>query len=74
MIPENDLWLTLDVSGTIVGLAHGHQFRTGGRYSHQKAVAWLSGQAFGMTDMGDSDILISGHFFLISDNSSNVQG
>ena len=62
VIPENDLWLTLDVSGTIVGLAHGHQFRTGGRYSHQKAVAWLSGQAFGMTDMGDSDILISGHF------------
>tara|TARA_A100001035_G_scaffold277791_1_gene275326 strand:- start:1043 stop:2254 length:1212 start_codon:yes stop_codon:yes gene_type:complete len=62
VIPENDLWLTLDVSGTIIGLAHGHQFRTGGRYSHQKAVAWLSGQAFGMTEMGDADILISGHF------------
>ena len=62
VIPENDLWLTLDISGTIVGLAHGHQFRTGGRYSHQKAVNWLSGQAFGMTDMGDADILISGHF------------
>ena len=62
VIPENDLWLTLDVSGTIIGLAHGHQFRTGGRYSHQKAVNWLSGQAFGMTEMGDADILISGHF------------
>ena len=62
VIPENDLWLTLDVSDTIIGLAHGHQFRTGGRYSHQKAVAWLSGQAFGMTEMGDADILISGHF------------
>ena len=62
IIPENELWITLDISGTIVGLAHGHQFRTGGRYSHQKAVAWLSGQAFGMTDVGDSDILISGHF------------
>ena len=62
IIPENELWITLDVSGTIIGLAHGHQFRTGGRYSHQKAVACLSGQAFGMTDVGDSDILISGHF------------
>ena len=62
VIPENDLWLTLDVSGTIIGLAHGHQVRTGGRYSHQKPVAWLSGQAFGMTEMGDADILISGHF------------
>ena len=43
-------------------MAHGHQFRTGGRYSHQKAVAWLSGQAFGKTDIGDVDILLSGHF------------
>ena len=53
---------TLDIDGVIVGLAHGHQFRTGGKYSHQKAVAWLSGQAFGKTDIGDVDILLSGHF------------
>ena len=62
IIPNNELWVTLNVSGKIIGLAHGHQFRTGGRYSHQKAVNWLSNQAFGMTDMGDVDILISGHF------------
>ena len=62
VIPENELWITLDVSDTIIGLAHGHQFRTGGKYAHQKAVNWLSGQAFGMTEMGDADILISGHF------------
>ena len=62
VIPENELWLTLDIDGVIVGLAHGHQFRTGGRYSHQKAVSWLSGQAFGKTDIGDVDILLSGHF------------
>lgn len=62
VIPDNDLWMTLNVSGKIIGLAHGHQFRTGGRYSHQKAINWLSNQAFGMTDMGDVDILISGHF------------
>ena len=62
VIPDNDLWMTLNVSGKIIGLAHGHQFRTGGRYSHQKAMNWLSGQAFGMTDMADADILISGHF------------
>ena len=62
VIPNNELWLTLDIDGVIVGIAHGHQFRTGGKYSHQKAVAWLSGQAFGKTDMGDVDILISGHF------------
>ena len=62
IITDNDLWLTLNVSGKIIGLAHGHQFRTGGKYSHQKAINWLSNQAFGMTDMGDVDILISGHF------------
>tara|TARA_B100000029_G_C17591350_1_gene962604 strand:+ start:772 stop:1992 length:1221 start_codon:yes stop_codon:yes gene_type:complete len=62
VIPDNELWLTLDIDGVIVGAAHGHQFRTGGRYSHQKAVNWLSNQAFGMTDVGDVDILLSGHF------------
>ena len=62
VIPNNELYLTLDIDGVIVGAAHGHQFRTGGRYSHQKAVAWLSGQAFGKTDAGDVDILLSGHY------------
>ena len=62
VLPDNDLCLTLDISGHSVGLVHGHQFRTGGRYSFQKALSWLSGQAMGKSDIGDVDLLISGHF------------
>ncbi len=62
IFPDDELTLTLDVSGHSVGLVHGHQFRTGGRFSFQKAVAWLSGQAMGKSDIGDVELLISGHF------------
>ena len=62
VIPDNELTLTLNISGKSVGLVHGHQFRTGGRYSYQKALAWSGGQAMGKSDIGDVDLLISGHF------------
>lgn len=52
---EDELTITLDVSGTIVTLAHGHQFRRG------DAIAWWSGQAAGMTAAGDSTLMLAGH-------------
>lgn len=52
---EDELTLTLDVSGTIVTLAHGHQFKRG------DAIAWWSSQAAGMTNAGDSTLLLAGH-------------
>lgn len=52
---EDELTLTLDVSGTIVTLAHGHQFKRG------DAVSWWSQQAAGMTNAGDSTVLLAGH-------------
>jgi predicted phosphodiesterase len=56
VFPQNDdLTVTLDLAGTIVTLAHGHQFRRG------NALAWWAGQATGMTAAGDSTLLLSGH-------------
>lgn len=52
---EDELTVTLDVSGTIVTLAHGHQFRRG------DAIAWWSKQAAGMTNAGESTLLLAGH-------------
>lgn len=52
--PER-LDLTLDVCGTRVGFAHGHQFR--GRTPHQ----WWAGQAHGQQDIGSSTLLLAGH-------------
>jgi predicted phosphodiesterase len=52
---RDELTLTLDVSGTIVGLAHGHQWRSNG------AEKWWAGQSHGRQPIGDADILFSGH-------------
>lgn len=52
--PRDELTLTLDVCGTAVGLAHGHQFRGGWE-------KWWAGQAHGRQPIGDADLLLAGH-------------
>ena len=46
--------LALDLGGTILGLAHGHQAND--------MTKWLPGQATGKTPVGHSDVLITGHY------------
>jgi len=56
IFPEHDeLTVTVDVSGTVLGLAHGHQF---GR----DPLKWWNEQAGGRSPIGDADVLLSGHF------------
>ena len=50
----DELTITLDVAGTTVGFAHGHQF---GR----DPVKWWSGQAHGMQDIGSATLLLAAH-------------
>lgn len=53
--PERDnTTLAVDLSGTLVGFAHGHQIR-----DPQK---WWQGQALGNTAVGQADVLISAHY------------
>lgn len=53
--PERDnTTLALDLSGTMVGFAHGHQIRD--------AQKWFAGQALGNTPVGQADVLISAHY------------
>ena len=55
VFPKYDtLTVTLDMAGTVVGLAHGHQFRG-------KAVDWWMKQSHGMQDIGEATLLLSGH-------------
>lgn len=49
--------VSLDMSGTIVGLAHGNQFPR-----PEKAADWWKGQTFGRQPIADARILVSGHF------------
>jgi predicted phosphodiesterase len=54
--PERDeLTLTLDVAGTVIGMAHGHQWRPG------QAVNWWAKQSHGRQAIGDADLLLSAH-------------
>ena len=66
-IPESELSATVEVSGKIVGMVHGHQFRSGvsvktGRYAFDKGIKWFAGQCMGREPIGDADLILSGHF------------
>lgn len=53
--PERDnSTLAVNLSGTLVGFAHGHQVRD--------AQKWWQGQALGNTAVGQADILITAHY------------
>lgn len=55
MVPQGEeLTLTVDISGTIVGLAHGHQFGA-------DPMKWWANQAHGHQPIGSSTLLLAGH-------------
>jgi len=51
---EDNSTLAIDLGGTILGMAHGHQAKDMGK--------WLHGQATGRTPVGSADVLLTGHF------------
>jgi predicted phosphodiesterase len=56
VFPKYDtLTVTLDICGTVVGLAHGHQCRG-------KAIDWWKNMAHGQQDIGEATLLLTGHF------------
>lgn len=56
VFPKYDtLTVTLDICGTVVGFAHGHQMRG-------KAVEWWKNMAHGQQDIGEATLLLTGHY------------
>lgn len=56
VFPKYDtLTVTLDVAGTIVGFAHGHQMRG-------KAIEWWKNMAHGQKEIGEATLLLTGHY------------
>lgn len=56
VFPKYDtLTVTLDINGTVVGFAHGHQCRG-------KAVDWWKNMAHGQQEIGEASLLITGHY------------
>jgi len=61
-IPNDDLTLTFEHDGLVIGLAHGHQAGFGSGDPRTKLHNWWRGQMDGQQPIGDADILISAHF------------
>jgi hypothetical protein len=67
IIPDDALTLTLDIAGTIVGFAHGHQAgKTSAAAPHMRVINWWRNQAHGQQPIGDASLLISGHFHYLA--------
>ena len=60
-IPTDELSLTLEVKGKIIGITHGHLARAGAG-PEAKLRRWIADQTLGRQAIGDCDILISGHY------------
>lgn len=61
-IPKDDLSLTFDVHGVVVGIAHGHTARGGSGIPQKRILDWWAKQAHGCQPVGDATILITGHY------------
>ena len=60
-IPKDELSLTLEVHGKIIGITHGHLARSAGN-AESKIKRWISEQTLGRQSIGDCDILVTGHY------------
>jgi predicted phosphodiesterase len=61
VIPDGDMTITLDICGTVVAFAHGHQFGNGA-LPLAKAKSWWSGKMRAMHPVGDARVLVFGHY------------
>jgi predicted phosphodiesterase len=61
VIPDGDMTITLDVCGTVVAFAHGHQF-FGSGIPLAKARSWWKSKMAAMHPSGDASCLVFGHY------------
>ena len=61
VIPDGDMTITLDVCGTTVAFAHGHQARGSG-IPIAKLRTWWKGKMAAMHPVGDAAVLVFGHY------------
>ena len=60
-MPDGDMTITLDIAGTTVAFAHGHQARGSGM-PLQKLRSWWQGKMAAQHPVGDAAVLVYGHY------------
>ena len=74
-IPKDELCLTHDIAGEIVGQTHGHVTGKGGAtHPGKKVIDWWAKQAHGRQPIGEARILFSGHYhhLLVTESGSKT--
>lgn len=61
VIPDDDLTVTVQLDGTVVTFAHGHQAKGSGN-AQAKLLGWWRDHAFARSDAGYADLLVSAHY------------
>lgn len=61
VIPEDKLFLTLNISGANVTFSHGHKAKSGATPA-KKQQNWWEKMAFNGSELADTDILVTGHY------------
>lgn len=61
IIPSDHLTVTVEIAGWILGLTHGHVARASGT-AEAKLRTWFNKMAGGKQNIGNSDILVTGHY------------
>lgn len=61
ILPEDEISITIEVSGFILGFAHGH-VTSSGADPQKKIKEWWKNQKFTNNPIGDANILITGHY------------
>lgn len=61
VIPEDQLYIILDICGTRVGFAHGHKARKGST-PQQKQRNWWADMTFSDTPLADAQVLVTAHY------------
>ena len=61
VIPDGDMTITLDVCGTVISFAHGHQ-APGSGTPQTKLRNWWRGKMSALHPVGDAQLLVSAHY------------
>jgi predicted phosphodiesterase len=65
LLPDQEVAVTLEAHGVVLGLTHGHHAKSGAN-AEARIESWWKGQTFGNRAAGDADVLLTGHYHYLA--------